>query len=498
MKLTIITAHPELANDLADVCRIFYGQMEWETKAPAPQAPAPQPGEIQIFHQEELREDETAEQVTVLGEAKGMAERVYSPQRDPLSEKRLRKRAAKLAAYDVLKRSSGVTPPWGALTGIRPTRLLYAQMESGLSVDEAARQVQSIFDVSDKKMSLLQEIVLTQQTLPPPDPSRVEIYVGIPFCMSRCAYCSFLSGEVGDGRLLAPYTDALLREIGFVRELIREKGLKVSTVYVGGGTPTALTEELLARVLGALRPLALGREWTVEAGRPDTITKEKLSLIRDAGATRISVNPQTAHDVTLQRIGRAHTVRQTEEAYALAREMGFDDINMDLIAGLPGEDLPMFRETLRWAERMNPDSLTVHTLSIKHASVLHLFGAPLPDGDMVAVMQDEGRAAARKMGMRAYYLYRQKYMAGSLENVAYARPGRECLYNVRMMEETGHVLALGAGGISKRLWPEGGRISRATNVGSIEDYIMRVEEMCGRKKKLWEIATCQEDEKTVQ
>ena len=272
---------------------------------------------------------------------------------------------------------------------------------------------------------------------------------------------------------------------------MKETGLSVSSVYVGGGTPTALDEESLRAVLSALSPLAEGREFTVEAGRPDTITAGKLAVIREAGATRISVNPQTMHDETLRRIGRAHTAAQTEEAYALARAMGFADINMDLIAGLPGEDENMFAQTLARVADLGPDSLTVHTLSIKHASVLHLFGAPLPDGDMVARMQRMGLETAHQMGMKAYYLYRQKYMAGALENVAYARPGCECLYNVRMMEETGHVLALGAGGISKRIWPSGGKITRAPNVGNIEEYIARVDEMCGRKRALWQDAAVQ-------
>ena len=487
MDLLIRTDWPCFANDLADVVRIFFGAVSWKTEPLSAQAePGESPeGRLLLTHTEAEEGALVRVRVEALGACSASAEQTYAPSADALEDKRLHKRALKLAAYGLLKRATGVTPPWGSLTGIRPTRLVYAQMAQGLPLHEAAEKVRGIFDVSEPKAALLEEIIARQLTLPQPTGRETEIYVGIPFCPTRCAYCSFLSGELGDGKLVEPYTDALCREIGYVKDLLAQTGLSVSTVYVGGGTPTALPPDALSRVLSAVAPLAAGHEFTVEAGRPDTITEEKLALIRGAGVTRISVNPQTAHDETLRRIGRAHTVRQTEEAFLLARKMGFGDINMDLIAGLPGEDEAMFRETLEWICRMRPDSLTVHTLSIKHSSVLHLFGAPLPDGGMVARMQEAGMECAHGLGMRAYYLYRQKYMAGCLENVAYALPGLECLYNVRMMEETGHVLALGAGGISKRVYPSGGKITRAPNVGNIEEYIARVDEMCARKRALW-------------
>ena len=486
MELLIRTDWPQFANDVADVVRIFFGAIPWKTEPLS--APAREDWEkpLILLHTEQKEEGVVRVLVQASGACSGRAEEVYRPSDDPLVEKRLHKRAIKLAAYRLLKAATGMTPPWGSLTGIRPTRLVYAKLAEGLSLAEAVQSVRETFDVSPEKAALLAEIIARQQTLPQPTGREMEIYVGIPFCTTRCAYCSFLSGELGDGSLVAPYVKALLSEIAFVKDLLMDIGFSVSSVYVGGGTPTSLDEASLREVLFALAPLAKGHEFTVEAGRPDTITEGKLSVIREAGATRISVNPQTMHDETLRRIGRAHTAAQTEEAYALARAAGFSDINMDLIAGLPGEDEAMFRETLARVTDLGPDSLTVHTLSIKHSSVLHLFGAPLPEGAMVAEMQRMGLEAAHHMGMNAYYLYRQKYMAGALENVAYARPGCECLYNVRMMEETGHVLALGAGGISKRIWPDGGKITRAPNVGNIEEYIARTKEMCERKKALWE------------
>ena len=325
-----------------------------------------------------------------------------------------------------------------------------------------------------------------QLALPQPQHREIDLYVGVPFCVSRCAYCSFLSGEVGKGRQLLPYTEALEKEIAGTLQLIKEQGLIPRAFYMGGGTPTALPAPLLRRALEAAQPfIRQAREVTVEAGRPDTLDEEKLLILRDAGATRISINPQTMHDETLLRIGRRHTAAQTEAAYALARKIGFHHINMDLIAGLPGESLEMFLQTLAWSRALSPESLTVHTLSIKRSSLLHLWEAQLPDGGMVAEMVEAGRAEAASRGMQPYYLYRQKYMAGNLENVGYALPGHACLYNIGMMEETAHVMAAGAGAISKRVAPVQGRIERAPNVSDIDHYIARVDEMLARKRALW-------------
>ena len=476
MTVHVSTVTPGFLNDLLDVVRIFFGAVETRESEDA---------DLNLYHTEEETAQGIVCAVRVEGALSLRAARLYVPQDDPLEDKRLHKRAAKLAVYDALKRGTGRTPPWGSLTGIRPTRILYQAMERGATLLEARGSAGEIFDISEEKLDLLAEIIQTQSALPPARQTDVDIYVGIPFCVTRCAYCSFLSGELGDGHLAAPYVDALLREMALTRALLLDAGLTVRSVYVGGGTPTSLPPRQLARVLSAAAPLAKGLEFTVEAGRPDTIDREKLALIKAAGATRISINPQTMHDETLRLIGRAHTAEQTERAYALARDMGFQNINMDLIAGLPGENEDMFAQTLEKARALAPESLTVHTLAIKRASLLHLWGAALPDGDMTARMVDMGRACAHQMGMTAYYLYRQKYMAGNLENVGYALPGRACQYNVRMMEETGHVLALGAGGISKRVYPTGGRIARAPNVGNIEEYIARVDEMAQRKRGLW-------------
>ena len=478
LTVSIWTPTPQFANDLCDVVRIFWGGAAFFINEPG--------GEVTVRHSEEIRDGERLCRMEMTGAFSGEQEMSREVSADALLEKRYHKRLIKQTLYAVMKQVTGRTPPWGSLTGIRPTRLIYEGMSRGMTQEEATAEVREIFDILPEKAELLSRIVTVQRGMGEPGNQDVDLYVGIPFCVSRCAYCSFLSGEVGKGKQLPPYVNALEKEIAGALRLMEEKGLRPRAFYMGGGTPTSLSAGLLDRVLSAAQPfISRAREVTVEAGRPDTIDEEKLLIIRDHGATRISVNPQTMHDDTLVRIGRRHTAAQTEAAYALARKCGFHHINMDLIAGLPGENLEMFRQTLAWSRALSPESLTVHTLSIKRSSLLHLWEAELPDGDMVAAMVDAGRAEAEKRGMRPYYLYRQKHMAGNLENVGYALPGHECLYNVDMMEETGHVLAVGAGGISKRVNPAIGRIERAPNVSEIKNYIERTDEMLERKSNLW-------------
>ncbi|MDR0928241.1 MAG: coproporphyrinogen dehydrogenase HemZ [Oscillospiraceae bacterium] len=405
---------------------------------------------------------------------------------DVWEAKRRRKRAIKQACYYLLKRKTGISPPWGSLTGIRPTRLFYERLARGDKPAEAKRALLSLFDLREDKAQMLQDVVRAQEGLIRTDPQAVDLYIGIPFCRTRCAYCSFFAEAVGKGRKVPPYLAALLRELEATAALIQEKGLTPRALYVGGGTPTALDatslEKLLTRA-GALFPNL--REWTVEAGRPDTIDKDKLAAMREAGVTRIAINPQTMHDPTLAAIGRGHTAEDTRRAYYLAREMGFTNINMDVIAALPGEDAAIFWRTLDAIEAMCPDSITIHTLARKHGSRYNEFGFEPVPGDIAEAMVEMGAFRAKEMGMQPYYLYRQKYVIGNLENVAYALPGKESLYNIDIMEETTSVLAVGAGGISKRVFPGAARIERAPNVGEVGQYIDRVEEMIARKRKLW-------------
>lgn len=473
--VSLMTSVPELSNDMAEVMRVYMGNITLLVNEAG--------GDFCVVHEEHLQDG-----VRIVRAAMGnhAAEEHAAVTGDSVVDKRLRRRQAKLCMYRLMKEHFGFAPPWGSLTGIRPTRLVYAEMEKGLNLADACAQVQRTFDVSDEKLQVMRDIISVQQTLSVPQSNEIDIYIGIPFCVSRCAYCSFLSGEVGRGELLLPYVEALENEIHRSMALIAEKQLVPRTFYMGGGTPTSLPAPLLRRVLTAATPLMEHcSEITVEAGRPDTIDRDKLQALRDAHVTRISVNPQTKHDKTLECIGRRHTCAQTESAYHLAREMGFTHINMDLIAGLPGENLSMFNETLTWLRDLAPESMTVHTLSIKRASLLHLWEASLPDGDMVADMVRAGADTARQLGMQPYYLYRQKYMAGNQENVGYALPGHACLYNVDMMEETANIMAFGAGATTKRLFDRKGFIKRAFNVSDIRQYIARVDEMVERKRELW-------------
>ena len=403
-----------------------------------------------------------------------------------LHRKRAARRLCKNALYVMLRKTTGIHPPWGSLSGIRPTHLIYEGLDMGLSLEDASARLVNEFDVTPEKARLLKEIVEVQRQLPPPGDEWMDVYVGIPFCTTRCAYCSFSSGELGRGELVEPYLAALFRELEAGRAILRESGKRLRAVYVGGGTPTALTEDQLRRLLDQLTAAFPGAaEYTVEAGRPDTITPGKLRAIREAGVQRISINPQTMNERTLAVIGRAHTVAQVYEAYDMARAEGLRHINMDVIAGLPGEGVADFAHTMAAARSLRPESLTVHTLAIKRSSRMHLENAPLPDGAAAARMVDMGRETAQELGLEPYYIYRQKHMAGNLENVGYALPGHACQYNVDIMEENTHILALGAGGISKRVYPEEGHIGRAPNVQNIGEYIARVDEMARRKRVLF-------------
>ncbi len=481
MKIAIVTPFEGFRNDIADVVRLFYGEGAAVTAQEANDAVLTHTHALEDGVWTEtasLSDGPTCTFVTLRGEAVTCG---------GLEEKRQLKRLIKRCCYQLLKRYTGRTPAWGSLTGIRPTRLYYQQLERGKSRGEARTALHELFDLSEEKLDLLDEIITAQSGWVHRPQSACDLYVGIPFCTTRCAYCSFSSGEIGDGRLVEPYLAALMHEIDLCSELAQETGLQIRVGYVGGGTPSSLTTAQLDRLLTHIeRRFGPLDEFTVEAGRPDTLDEEKLSMLRAHPVTRISINPQTMNDETLRAIGRAHTAQQTIDTYYLARKLGFDDINMDVIAALPGEDLDMFARTLRIVGELAPDSLTVHTLAIKRSSRLHEQGYTQSERD-VAQMVQMGREAAHALGMRAYYLYRQKYMAENLENVGYARPDRICRYNIDNMEETTSVLALGAGGISKCVMRQEEKILRAPNIANIEQYIVRVDEMVARKREAFAV-----------
>lgn len=480
MRIAIETPFEGFRNDIADVVRLFYGEgaavtTKEEHDAVLEHTHALENGEwVESFS---LSDGPTCTFVTLRGEAVTGG---------GLEEKRQLKRLIKRCCYRLLKEVTGRRPAWGSLTGIRPTRLYYQQMESGKSRTEARAALAALFDLSGEKLDLLDEIITAQEGLIVRPQNACDLYIGIPFCTTRCSYCSFSSGEIGNGRLVEPYLAALFHEIDLCSEMARNMGLDIRVGYIGGGTPSSLTTAQLDRLLEHVRRrFGTLSELTVEAGRPDTLDREKLAMLRSHPVTRISINPQTMNDETLRVIGRAHTAQQTIDCYELARSLGFDDINMDVIAALPGEDYGMFAHTLDVIRALNPDSLTVHTLAVKRSSRLHEQKYQQQEED-VARMVALGRETAHAMGMRAYYLYRQKYMAQNLENVGYARPASICRYNIDNMEETTSVLALGAGGISKCVMRQEEKILRAPNIANIDQYIDRVDEMAARKREAFE------------
>ncbi len=494
VRVMLYTPLPGFANELCDVLKLFFHaqafQVEPEAEGKLPSAGAP--GLESLIHVFDT--DETAGLWHCAFTFRGYkAERVMpipkevEPARRAIVYKRLQKRLCKLTLYNLLKGMTGHQPPWGSLTGIRPTRLVYEKMAMGQSLASAADAVAEDFDLQPEKAGLLRRIVAIQQTLPLPQPDEVDVYVSIPFCRTRCAYCSFPGEALGKPDSTKAYLNALYQEMEASAQLMREGGLRLRALYIGGGTPTALSQPdfaaLLAQVCGQFpNPV----ECTVEAGRPDTITQGKLEVLRRHGVTRISVNPQTMNDATLRRIGRDHSAQETVNAFALARSLGFGNINMDVIAGLPGESEADFAHTMEEVIRLGPDSLTVHTLAIKRSSRLNLEGVALPSPAVAAAMVQMGENTAASLGMEPYYLYRQKYMAGQQQNVGYAIPGAACLYNVDIMEENTSIVAVGAGAISKRVFPQRElRIERAPNVSNVAEYIQRTSQMMERKKRLF-------------
>jgi oxygen-independent coproporphyrinogen-3 oxidase len=383
------------------------------------------------------------------------------------------------------------TLPWGAQTGVRPAKIALDRLQEGWTEDDVRDFMKAHYLCSDQKTELALAIAKKEYSLLSGfEENGYSIYIGIAFCPSKCLYCSFPSYSVEKfGGMMDDYLLALFQEIDYAKDCMGTKQLQ--TVYVGGGTPTALDEARLGRLMEKIRTaldFTFVREFTVEAGRPDSITREKLAILKRYGVTRISVNPQTMNQRTLDIIGRRHTVEDVKRAFFLAREEGHDNINMDLIMGLPGEDLPEVRHTLEEIRMLSPDSLTVHTLAMKRAADLNIYReryqaiVPLNTAEMLALAE----TFTAENGYFPYYLYRQKNMTGNLENVGYAKEGKEGIYNILIMEEQQTILALGAGATTKRVFPGRQRIERCGNAKDLVSYIGRIDEMVERKRRLFQ------------
>jgi oxygen-independent coproporphyrinogen-3 oxidase len=398
------------------------------------------------------------------------------------------KNCMKRELYRLLADKSGKSLPWGILTGIRPTKLVYEMLMQKEPDEIIHQRMKEEFLCSDEKIEMSKRIAKRElELLQEMDyKNGYSLYIGIPFCPSTCLYCSFTSYPVAKfPDRVEEYLTALEKEIEFGATCFPNK--KLTTVYFGGGTPTTLTAGQLDRLLGLVRQkfeFTHVKEFCVEAGRPDSITREKLEVLKKWGVDRISINPQSMQQKTLDLIGRRHTVEDIREAFHLARETGHDNINMDIIIGLPGENPEDVADTLKQIKELNPDSLTVHTLAVKRAARLNIekesyLGLKASE---VPRMLEKTIQFAKENDYLPYYLYRQKNMADNLENIGYSRFGKEGLYNILIMEEKQTILALGAGGMSKFVFHEENRIERVDNVKSLTDYIGRIDEMILRKR----------------
>lgn len=408
------------------------------------------------------------------------------PQEDPVVATRMTRRTLQRAFYLAAVDCLGTEPPWGLLSGVRPVKLPTRALEAGATPQEAQRQLRTLYRVSPVRrqlaMDCAQESLRVKRSL---HPEELSLYVGIPFCPTRCAYCSFISSSGSANQLIPQYLEGLLTEVAAAGAAVTHQGGRVRSVYLGGGTPTTLSPAQLQQLLEAIRkhfPRIPGAEFTVEAGRPDSITQEKLDVLREAGVDRISVNPQTMSDAVLEAIGRSHSAQDVRSAYHMARETGFDVVNMDLIAGLPTDTPASFRTTLEEVLELAPENITVHTLSLKRGAQRNWQPQDLPDGPAVAEMLDYAWPTLRERGYRPYYLYRQKFMSGSLENVGWCRPGYASVYNICMMEELHAVLALGAGGVTKQVGD--GQVKRLSNPKYPQEYLRELPRIV-EEKRAW-------------
>lgn len=392
-----------------------------------------------------------------------------------------------ICLYKLLTAYTGMTPPWGILTGVRPIKL-FRRLTEQYGLEYTKNYFKNFLLVTDEKISLAEETEKNEQAiLSLSTNNSYSLYVSIPFCPSRCSYCSFVSQSVEKAKkLIEPYVDLLCKELEYTAKIAGDLKLKLETVYIGGGTPTTLNAQQLEKLITVINksfPMEQCKEFTVEAGRPDTVTEDKLRALINGGVNRISINPQTMNDDILVEIGRKHTAQQTIDAFNMARKIGFKHINMDLIVGLPNEDFESFKNTLEIITALTPESITVHTLSMKRSAYLTAQGMQLLkyDAEQASKMHTYCRQLLSDKALRPYYLYRQSRMVGNLENIGYAKKGFDGLYNVYVMDETHTILGCGAGAVTKLKDPATGVLQRIFNYKYPYEYNNSFEEMLKRK-----------------
>lgn len=453
----IDTNLPDFESELIEVINLFGGD------------------ELKIRHRFTESENKFVNTVTVNGKVYAYGNLVRNISGD-IEKKRLMKRYAKLSLYKGISAFLGKTVPWGALTGIRPTKLAYQQIEKE---GEFSEFFTNVMKVSPEKTALVESVLDTQKGIYETNDDNTDFFAFIPFCPSRCKYCSFISADIKSAqKYVDAYVDALVDEIKHAKQFVK----KLRSIYIGGGTPVALSDQRLEKILSAIDEINTGVEYTVEAGRPDVITKSNLDMLKKHGVTRICINPQTFSNKTLEILGRNHTAEDVVEKFNLAKDMF--SVNMDLIAGLDGENFEDFKFSLDKAVSLNPDNITVHTLCIKRGSFLAETETRL-SGETVDAMVDYARQTLTENGYSPYYLYRQKYMAGNLENVGYTKPNKACVYNIDVMEEIAQNVACGANAISKRVYFGGERIERVASPKDVATYLNKLEEIKRKKEKLF-------------
>lgn len=404
------------------------------------------------------------------------------------------KREIKRTVYDYVSSKVKSTSPWGILVGMRPVKLVHEMLDKGMTPEVVGLKLRDDYRVSDEKIELALQIAEVERPyLENASKDPISLYICIPFCPTRCLYCSFPSNSMGQkGRLMDPYLDALIKEIREVSQMISQSGQKVDCIYIGGGTPTSLSEDQLERLLHEV-DVHVGTsqllEYTVEAGRPDSITEDKLKIMKKHGVDRICINPQTMNDTTLTTIGRDHNKEDIHSVYKMAKAIGFKTINMDLIIGLPGESSSSVDETMAHIQSMGPENVTLHTLAIKRSSRLNQSLQQKKGADYefssaqdAEKMMDIAMASLYGMDLHPYYMYRQKKILANLENVGFCKEGHESVYNIRIMEERHQIVALGAGAASKMVYLSENRFERVANTKGVEDYIDRVDEMIEKKR----------------
>ena len=404
---------------------------------------------------------------------------------------RLRRRALQQSYYLAATKLLPNVPAWGALAGVRPTKITTKHMLEGGTPKSADKLMKDVYYVMDDRRKLAVDCsVSTVNAAKLLEPQDLSLYVGIPFCPTRCTYCSFVSRTIGKKtELLNPYLEALLKELAITGRLLADSGKSVRTIYIGGGTPTTLSTPQMAYLLDAIRDsfdLSRCIEFTVEGGRPDTLDAEKLRAIYAHGADRMSINPQTMEDHVLRACGRPHKAADVIRAYGEAVNAGFKAINMDLIAGLPQDNFDGFKRSLDSVAALNPANITVHTLALKKGADLFEKREGLSSAEAVTAMVDYANSQLRSLGYKPYYLYRQKYMSGSFENVGWSRDDLDCLYNIYMMEEVHTIQSLGGGGMNKVNFPDG-KLQRFHNPKFPEQYIEMIDDVCRQKEEMFSL-----------